>query len=82
MTLLRRVLNHRVSVEAVLEAALWALLPYVVVGLVWAFFHPELVGHLEAQLHRLFPAGSEIVAMGVVAGLWPILMAAPNVCMY
>lgn len=82
MTLLRRVLNYRVSVEAVLEAALWAALPYVVIGLAWAFFHPELVAHLESQLHRLFPAGSDILAMGVVAGLWPILVLAPNVCMH
>ncbi|MGV0838043.1 hypothetical protein [Mycolicibacterium thermoresistibile] len=81
MTLLRRVLNYRVSVEAVIEAVLWAALPYIVIGLAWTFFHPELVAHLEDQLERLFPAGANVLAMGAVAALWPILMLAPNVCM-
>ena len=39
---LRRVLSRRVSVEAMIEFALWMALPYIVVGLVFAFFGADM----------------------------------------
>ncbi|MGY4654539.1 hypothetical protein [Mycobacterium sp. URHB0021] len=55
--------------------------PYVVIGLVWAFFHAEQVQHIETLLQTRLPAGSEIAAFGQVAVMWPVLLLAPSVCM-
>ncbi len=60
MTRLRRVLNYEVTVEAVIEIAMWLAIPYLVIGLVWGFFHVEAVQQLEVQLNRVLPAGAEV----------------------
>jgi hypothetical protein len=78
---LRRALSHRVSVEAMLEVMMWLTIPYVVIGLVWAFFHADQVQQIETLLQTRLPAGSEIAAFGQVAVMWPVLLLAPNVCM-
>jgi hypothetical protein len=57
-TVLRRVLSRRVSVEAMIEFALWMAIPYIVVGLVFAFFGVEQVQLIETQLQTRLPAGS------------------------
>lgn len=77
----RRALSHRVSVEAMLEVVMWLAIPYVVIGLAWAFFHAEQVQQIETLLQTRLPAGSEIAAFGQVAVMWPVLLLAPNVCM-
>jgi hypothetical protein len=77
---LRRVLSRRVSVEAVIEIAMWLAIPYVVIGLLWAFFHVEQVQQIETLLQTRIPAGSEIAAFGQVAVMWPVLLVAPDVC--
>ena len=43
LTLLRRVLSFKVSIEAMIEVALWCAIPYITIGVVWTFFHPELI---------------------------------------
>ncbi len=61
MARLRRVLNYEVTVEAVIEIAMWLAIPYLVIGLVWGgFFHVEAVQQLEVQLNRVLPAGAEV----------------------
>jgi len=77
----RRALSHRVSVEAMLEIVMWLAIPYVVIGLVWAFFHAEQVHQIETLLQTRLPAGSEIAAFGQVSSMWPVLLLAPSVCM-
>ena len=79
-TALRGVLSRRVSVEAVIEAAMWLAIPYVLIGLLWAFFHAEQVRQLETVLQTRIPAGSEIVAYGQISLMWPALLVAPDVC--
>jgi hypothetical protein len=77
----RRLLSKRVSVDQAVEFVLtWLLLPYVVIGLTWAFFHPAMITREEAALKSLFPVGPEIVAFGHVAVLWPVLMIDQGVC--
>jgi polyferredoxin len=77
----RRLLSRRLSIDKAVERALtWLLLPYVVIGLTWAFFHPAMIAREEAALQTLLPAGAEIVAYGHVAVLWPVLMIDPDVC--
>ena len=80
MALLRRVLNHPVSIEALIEAAVWLALPYITVGLVWAIVHPEPVQLLAAQLEKVLPAGADVAAFGEAAALWPALLLLPDAC--
>ena len=69
--MLRRILGHRVSVEAMIEVVMWMLVPYIAVGLGWGFFHPEQVALLQTELDTRMPAGSEIAAYLTTAALWP-----------
>jgi hypothetical protein len=71
MTMLRGMLARRVSVEAMLEFAMWLAIPYLVVGLVWAFFDAEQVQLIDAALRSRIPAGSDVAAFVLTAALWP-----------
>ena len=75
---LRRILSHKVSVEAMIEAALWFALPYVVIGLGWAFAHPDQMRQLESQIQ--LAAGADLVALGLTTLLWPMLLIANATC--
>lgn len=77
----RRLLSTRVSVAAVVETAMWLAIPYVTIGLAWAFFHFEEVRQLEGLLQTRLPAGAAIAAIMIVAGLWPAYLVVPAVCM-
>ena len=77
---LRRVLSRRVSVEAMIEFALWMAIPYLLIGLVFAFFGAEQVQLIETQLQTSLPAGSEIAAYVLTALLWPFQLAGVGVC--
>jgi hypothetical protein len=68
---LRRVLGFRVSVEAMIEAAVWVVAVYVIVGLTWAFFHDEQMRLLQTGLETRLPAGSDIAAFLTIGALWP-----------
>jgi hypothetical protein len=81
MTRLRSVLNYEVTIEAVIEILMWLAIPYLVIGLVWGFFHVEAVQQLEHQLNRVLPAGAEVGAYGLAALLWPVLLLLPPLCL-
>jgi len=80
MDLLRRVLNYRVTVEALIEAAMWLALPYVVIGLVWAFLHAEQLRELERRWETVLPAGSDVVALVQATALWPAMLLLTDAC--
>lgn len=80
VNMLRRVLNYRVSVEDLIEIALWLAIPYLLIGVGWAFLHPDRVQHYEALLSQL-PAGANLIAFGLTVALWPVLLIAPVLCM-
>jgi hypothetical protein len=80
MTRVRRVLNFKVSIEALIEVAMWLAVPHLIIGLTWAFFHPEAVHQLEVQLSRILPAGAEVAAYVEAALLWPVLLLLPPLC--
>lgn len=80
MTLLRGLLSRRVSVAAMIETAMWLAIPYLVVGLIWAFFDAEQVQLIETSLRTRFPAGSDIAAFVLTAVLWPVLLLGTDVC--
>jgi hypothetical protein len=79
---LRRVLSHRVSVGGLTEIALWLGGVYLTVGLVWSFFHPDGVQHIETQLEQQvhLPAGTnyQLAALGLASVLWPVLSVVPS----
>jgi len=77
---LRRVLSRRVSVEAMIEFALWMAIPYVVIGLAFVFFRVEQVALIETQLQTRLPAGSDIAAYGLTALFWPAELFGVDVC--
>lgn len=77
---IRRMLGRKASVEQVLEMLMWLALPYLMIGLVWTFFHPEQVQLIESSLLTKFPAGADLVAFGQVTLLWPVLLLGADVC--
>ena len=80
MTRLRRILGYQVSIATLLEIALWAAVPYLLIGFVWAFFHVEHIERLRVGLEKLLPAGAEVAAFVEAAALWPVLVLLPPVC--
>lgn len=80
MTALRRLLSRRVSVEAMLEAGMWLAIPYLLIGLVWAFFDAEQVQLIDAAFRTRIPAGSDIGAFMVTALFWPANLFGIELC--
>jgi hypothetical protein len=78
--MLRRVLSRRVRVDAMIEFALWMAVPYILIGLVFAFFGAEHVQLIETQLQTRLPAGSDIAAYVLTALLWPATLFGVDVC--
>lgn len=79
LNVLRRVLGYRISIEQLIEIGLWLAVPFLFIGVVWAFLHPDQVAHFEAMLTRL-PAGANLIAFGLTVALWPVLVIAPLLC--
>jgi hypothetical protein len=79
--MLRRFLSRRVSVEAMIEIAMWLAIPYLLVGVGWAFFSAEQVQAIQTALQTRVPAGSEIAAFVQTALMWPSMMLGVDVCM-
>ena len=63
-----------------IEFALWMAIPYIVVGLLFAFFRAEQVAVIQSQLQTRIPAGSDIAAYGLTAFLWPAEVFGVDVC--
>jgi hypothetical protein len=80
VSVLRRALSRKVSVEAMIEVAMWLAIPYLLVGLVWAFFDVEQVHIIETALQTRLPAGSDIVAFVQTALMWPVLVLGVDLC--
>ncbi|MFN3007159.1 hypothetical protein [Mycolicibacterium wolinskyi] len=63
-----------------IETALWLALSYIVIGLLWTFFHPEQVQLIESELLTRIPAGANLMAFGQVTLLWPLLLVGGDIC--
>jgi hypothetical protein len=77
---LRRLLSRKVSIEAMLEFAMWIAIPYLIVGIVWTFLNADDVARIEDRLHTRVPAGAELAAFGATTALWPFLLFGHEVC--
>ena len=73
-------LKYEVSIETLIEVALWLAIPYLLIGLTWAFFHVGMVEQVQDQLTKILPAGAEVAADVVAALLWPVLVLLPSLC--
>jgi hypothetical protein len=80
LTGIRRLLSRKVSIEAMIEAAMWIAIPYLLVGIVWTFLHADDVARIESQLQTRIPAGSDVAAFGATTALWPFLLVGDEVC--
>jgi len=80
MALLRRVLAYQVSVEALIELAMWLAIPYLVIGLVWALVHPEQTEQLQTRLERVLPAGADVAGFGLMMAFWPASIQIADAC--
>ncbi|MGV9803189.1 hypothetical protein ACWDTP_34555 [Mycobacterium sp. NPDC003449] len=78
--ILRSILGRKVSVEQLIETMMWLAIPYIVIGLVWTFLHPDQVQQVEAGLLTRIPAGADLVAFGQVTLVWPVLLIGGGVC--
>jgi hypothetical protein len=73
-------LSRTVSVEAIIEIAMWLAIPYLLIGIVWTFFNADDVARIETQLETRMPAGSDLAAFGTTTALWPLLLVGEEVC--
>jgi hypothetical protein len=77
---LRRVLQYRVSVGALLEVAVWLAIPYLSIGFVWALLHAEQTQRIQTRLENVLPAGADVAAFGLMAALWPASIQIADAC--
>ncbi|KUI44095.1 addiction module protein [Mycobacterium sp. IS-1590] len=68
------------GINTYLELVLWITLIYIVIGVVYAAFHIELIGQLEAALSGDFTIFANIAALVVAVALWPLLLISSWVC--
>ncbi len=80
MNAVRRLLSRKISVAGMIEFGMWMSIPYLIIGLVWAFFDAEQVQALRTALEARLPAGSEILAFVQTALMWPFLLLGIDVC--
>jgi len=80
LTRLRWLLSRRVSVAAMIETVMWLAIPYLVIGLVWAFFDAEQVQVIDNAWRARLPAGSDIGAFLVTAAFWPVRLLGIGLC--
>ncbi|WP_090599489.1 hypothetical protein [Mycobacterium lentiflavum] len=80
MARIRDGLARPVSVQALIELALWLALPYLLIGFFWATIHPDRVRELEAEWAKVIPVSPDLVAFGEAAALWPAILLLPTTC--
>jgi hypothetical protein len=62
------------TIDARSQLALWMAIPYIVIGLVFAFFGAEQVQLIETELQTRLPAGSGIAAFVLTVLVWPAML--------
>ncbi|MBO0679189.1 hypothetical protein JRC04_17125 [Mycolicibacterium sp. S2-37] len=77
MRRLRRILDREVAIGSLLEAAIWASIPYFLIGAVVVGMHAELLQHMQT----LYGSRDQLLSFGVLVAGWPALLFA-DVCMY
>ncbi|WP_163701382.1 hypothetical protein [Mycolicibacterium agri] len=81
LTGLRRMLSRKVSVEAIIETAMWLSIPYLLIGIVFTFVNVDDVARIETAWETRLPAGADLAAFGATTVLWPFLLLGHEICM-
>ena len=68
------------SVQALIELALWLALPYLAFGFFWEATHPDKVGERQSLWNAVLPTGADVVAFGEAVVLWPVVLLLPSTC--
>jgi hypothetical protein len=68
------------GINTFLEVGLWILLFYILIGVVYAVFHIELMGQLEHALSGTFTIFADIAALIVLITCWPLLLVTSFMC--
>jgi hypothetical protein len=76
----RRLLSRKVSIEAMVEVAMWIAIPYLLIGIVFTFLHADDVDRIETQWQTRIPAGAELVGFGATTAAWPFLLFGHEIC--
>ncbi|WP_083410852.1 hypothetical protein [Mycolicibacterium rutilum] len=63
-----------------IETVMWLAIPYLLIGLVWAFFDAEQVQLIDTALRTRIPAGSDIGAFLLTAAFWPARLLGIELC--
>ena len=59
---------------------MWLAIPYLLIGITWAFIHADRVHDLETAWGKALPAGATLAAIGEATLLWPALLLLPTSC--
>ncbi len=70
----------RRGINTWLEVVLWVTLFYVILGVIYAMFHIELIDQLENSLSGTFTIFADIAALIVTVATWPFLWISALVC--
>lgn len=70
----------RRGINTWLELVLWLTLAYLIVGVVYAVFHIELIDQLGSVLSGQFTIFSDIAALLLTLAAWPFLFVTSLVC--
>ncbi|BBX47213.1 hypothetical protein GCM10009641_14110 [Mycobacterium cookii] len=83
MDRLRRMLARPLSVAALIEIALWLLIPHVVIGMAWATTHPDTIQALQNSWGTAVPGHLGDPALWLGASLlWPVILLLPTNCTF
>jgi hypothetical protein len=77
MQWLRRALDREIAVGTLLEAAIWASIPYFLIGGVVVGMRAELLQHMQT----LYGSRDQLLSFAVLVAGWPAMLFA-DVCMY
>jgi hypothetical protein len=77
---LQRMLNHQVSIGALIEVALWLAIPYLAIGFVWSSLHGEQVRQIQTRVEKVSPVGADVAAFGLATALWPASIQIADAC--
>ena len=70
----------RRGINTWLEVVLWFTLGYLILGVVYAVFHIELIDQLQSVLSGTFTIFADIAALFVTLAFWPFLWITALVC--
>jgi hypothetical protein len=75
-------LNVELSIAELIGIDVLLAGPYLLIGLVWSFFHPDGLQRIQTQLEQQLhlPAGGnyQLAALGEASVLWPVISVLPS----